>query len=139
MKYRKSVSGVKLREFDHYTRIAVTTLCPSKWVLVDTQDGHVYGKQRDGGPWVTPTAATMRDARVCLAKAISRGEGSTKERPVHGAIYDDDGAHIACNKEMSLASGWEFTTDPDVPKYAITCKNCLRVLRLGVQQKLDIK
>ena len=139
MKLRNSISGVKLRESDRLTHIEVNTLCPSKWVIVDTESGHVYGKHSEGGSWVTPTAATMRDARVCLTRALVSGEASKKERPVHGVSYTERTAHLACNKNWGMASGYEYTAHSELPDLRVTCKNCLRVLRCGQQMELQLQ
>jgi hypothetical protein len=73
MKYRKSISGIKMRESDR-TKITINTLCPSKWVIVDTESGHVYSKKCHDGPWVMPTLSRLKDAREVLTRAIKYQE-----------------------------------------------------------------
>ena len=69
-KYRKSISGVQIPESTHTTKIVINTLCPEKWVAVDTEGGHIYGKKEEGGGWVDPSLATLKDARLILTRSI---------------------------------------------------------------------
>jgi hypothetical protein len=48
-----------------------------------------------------------------------------KERICHGVLKNK----IACNQAISLAGGWEYTTMPEVKRYAITCKTCLKLMK----------
>lgn len=73
MKYRKSISGVRMRESDR-TEITINTLCPTKWVIVDTESGYIYGKKCPDGPWVAPTLSRLKDARKVLTRAIKYRE-----------------------------------------------------------------
>lgn len=69
-KYRQSISGHKLLESAQRTSIEVVTLCPAKWVVIDTECGHIYGKKENDTGWVNPPLATLRDARLILTRAI---------------------------------------------------------------------
>jgi len=64
-----------------------------------------------------------------------------KERVLHGVHEGLPGRPYACNKnKITKGTGRnDFTRFPDVPLFRVTCKNCLRVLRCGVQTKLDLK
>jgi hypothetical protein len=72
MKYRKSVSGVRIPESDTEMVICLTTKCPAKWVIIDTQDGHVYGKNADDPGWIAPSRSRLVDSRDILTKLINR-------------------------------------------------------------------
>ena len=71
MKYRKSISGVRLKDLDHVVDISINTHCPAKWVLIDTQDGHVYGKTDFNSGWIMPTRSRLIDARDILTRRIN--------------------------------------------------------------------
>ena len=62
-----------------------------------------------------------------------------KERPVHGVIVTETDLHIACHHNRGVKSGWAHTLHSDLPLFAVTCKNCLRVLRCGTQMTLVLK
>lgn len=55
-----------------------------------------------------------------------------KERITHGEVDNK----IACNKEMSLACGWQYTLNPE--RYPVTCKRCKRILAKGIQTRLEL-
>jgi hypothetical protein len=70
-KYRKSISGHRLLENDSRTLIQVITLCPAKWVVIDTECGHIYGKKENDKGWIQPPIATLKDARLALTREIA--------------------------------------------------------------------
>lgn len=70
-KYRKSVSGRRIPASDSIrTHLEILTLCPQKWVIIDTESGHVYGKKDSESGWVDPSLATLKDARLILTRTI---------------------------------------------------------------------
>lgn len=70
-KYRKSISGNSIPESDQIrTHIELLTLCPQKWVIVDTENGHIYGKKDNESGWVDPPLTALKDARLSLTRAI---------------------------------------------------------------------
>lgn len=69
-KYRKSISGVRMLEAPSPVKITIETLCPKKWVIVDTESGHVYCKKDDGDAWYSPSKETLEDAKECIHSTI---------------------------------------------------------------------
>jgi hypothetical protein len=69
--YRKSITGVRMLEADRRVEITLCTLCPTKWVIIDTESSHVYGKGNKKGGWVEPSLSRLRDARIVLDRLIS--------------------------------------------------------------------
>ena len=52
-----------------------------------------------------------------------------KREIVHGVIRDDEGAHLACNKDLGMASGHQYTTG-NYEQYPVTCKRCKNAMKL---------
>lgn len=52
-----------------------------------------------------------------------------KKEIVHGLISDDEGSHLACNKNLGGASGLQYTTG-NYKLYPVTCKRCLKAMEL---------
>jgi hypothetical protein len=62
-----------------------------------------------------------------------------KERVMHGVHEDLPDRPLLCNhNKPSKGTSLNFTRLPEVPLFRVTCKNCLRVLRCGVQTKLEL-
>lgn len=51
-----------------------------------------------------------------------------KKEVVHGVIFDDNGAHLACNKEWGCASGYQYTANQS--RFPVTCKRCKIAMEL---------
>jgi hypothetical protein len=75
-KYRRSISGRRIPASDSIrTSLDIFTLCPRKWVIIDTESGHVYGKKDNDSGWVDPCLATLKDARLILTRTINYRKG----------------------------------------------------------------
>lgn len=70
--YRKSISGIRIPEADHQVTISLFTLCPQKWVIVDTESGYVYSKKDNEERWYGPSLETLKDAQECIKRTIAR-------------------------------------------------------------------
>jgi len=63
------------------------------------------------------------------------------KRPIHAVYEWLPGRPYVCNKnKVTLGTGRnDYTRLPNLPLFAVTCKNCLRVLRCGTQTTLVLK
>jgi hypothetical protein len=69
-KYRKSITGFRMLESKERVEITLNTLCPKKWVIVDTESGYIYCKKDNGGKWYGPSERALKDARYCINRLL---------------------------------------------------------------------
>lgn len=83
---RKTITGYPLKQCHRSVSYrAICSRVPSKWVIIDTEDGNIYGFNERG--WCYVPAEILKAARLAITRSLNERKRNstlqTPRRPVH--------------------------------------------------------
>jgi hypothetical protein len=67
---RKTITGIPLKQHHHAVSYrAICSRVPGKWVIVDTEDGNIYGFNEKG--WCSVPIEILKAARLAITRSLS--------------------------------------------------------------------